>query len=152
MPLPLEDTVCRFVRRGEWSEREGRPRPGAFKQPELSFWHPGRLEANGVRLEALQFDSLRGSGQALLTVEQIHEAARGAEQKRGGVLRVVLEWRPETVGDAWRQWSYAHAEMEIEAMEEPPPEENRDGGLMSAFRMILCQQARCHPPQDPSPA
>ena len=101
-------------------------------------------------MEVLQLDSLQGSGQAHLMVAQIHEAARGAEEKRGGVLRVALEWRPDTVGEAWRQWSYAHAEMEIEEMEDPPPEKNRDGGLMSAFRMILCQQARCHPPQGPS--
>ena len=152
MPLPPEDTVCRFIRDGEWSKREGRPRPGAFKQPGLSIWHSDRLQANGARLEDLQFGSLQGSGQALLTLEQILEAARCAERKKEGMLRVAVEWRPDTVGEAWRQWSYAHAEMETEARDKPPPEENWDGGLMSAFRMMLCTKAQCNPPPEPSPA
>ena len=152
MPLPPEDTVCRFVRDDDWSKREGRPRSGAFKQPGLSLWHPDRLQANDACLEDLQFGSLQGSRQALLTVQQFLDAARCAERKRGGVLRVAVEWRPDTVAEAWQQWSYAHAEMETEVRDEPPPEENRDGGLMSAFRMMLCKKAQCNPPAEPFPA
>ena len=152
MPLPPEDIVCRFVRDVDWSKREGRPRPGAFKQHGLSVWHPGRLQVHGVRLAYLQIGSLQGSGQALLTVEQILEAARCAERKKGGMLRVAVDWRPDTVGEPWQQWSYAHAEVETEARDEPAPEENRDGGLMSAFRMLLCKKAQCTPPPEPSPA
>lgn len=144
MPVPQEDIVCRFIRYDKWSKRENRPRPGAFKQPDLSVWHPERLRNKGVRLEDLQFDSLEGSGQALITVAEIFEAAQTAEQKKDGKLHVEVEWRPETVDEARQQWSYAHAQVETQTEGEPPSEE---GGLMSAFRMELCKTAQCvsHP-------
>ena len=146
MAVPKEDIVCRFIRPGEWSKRENRPRPGAFKQVGLSVWHRERIQSMGATLEDLQFGSLEGSGTALLTVSQIFEAAETAERKRSGKLRVDVEWNPETVDKAWRQWKDAHAEVETcpsgESLEHA-------GGLMSAFRMELCLKAKCDPPPDP---
>ena len=68
MPVPEEDIVCRFVRSKDWSKSEQRPKPGAFKQPDLSVWHQARLRAHHARLEHLQFGSLARTGQAHYTV------------------------------------------------------------------------------------
>ena len=145
MAVPKEDIVCRFIRRGEWSKRENRPRPGAFKQVGLSVWHRERLQSTGATLKDLQFNSLEGSGTALLTVNQFVEAAETAEQVRAGKLIVDVEWCPETVDEARRQWKYAHAEVETRLSGEPPKD---TGGLMSAFRMELCLMAECTAPPD----
>ena len=146
MAVPKEDIVCRFIRPGEWSKRENRPRPGAFKQVGLSVWHRERIQSTGATLEDLQFGSLEGSGTALLTVNQIFEAAETAERKRSGKLYVDVEWSPETVDNAWRQWKDAHAEVETRPSGESP---EHAGGLMSAFRMELCLKAKCDPPPGP---
>ena len=64
MPVPPDDLLCRFIRPGDWSRRENRPRPGAFKQPALSVWHIERLRAQGAAPEDLRLEHLRGCGQA----------------------------------------------------------------------------------------
>ena len=145
MPVPREDVVCRFIREGDWSKAEERPKASGFKQNGLSLWHLERLRSCNAQLEDLQFDSLEGSGQALLTVDQIFDAARMAGQKTTGTLHIAVEWRPETVEEAWNQWREAH--IEVEATPEDEPTETQ-GGLMSAFRMGLCTMAECIAPPD----
>ena len=150
MAVPRADVVCRFIRLDKWSRRENRPMAGAFKQSGMSVWHRDRLRAKGATLESLQFNSLEGSGKALLTVSQIFEAAATSERKRSGQLHVSVEWCPETVDEARHQWKCAHAQVETETEGEPA---EKKGGLMSAFRMALCLAAKCDaPPEDAPPA
>ena len=144
MPVPREDIVCRFIREGDWSKTEERPLARGFKQVDLSLWHPERLRRYDAQLEDLQFGSLKGSGQAHLTVAEIFAAARTAEQKAKGTLHIAVEWRPDTVEEAWSQWRCAHIEVEATPKDEPT---DTQGGLMSAFRMALCTTSRCIPPQ-----
>ena len=116
MPLPNDDILCRFIRDNDWSARDNRPKTGAFKYKnrELSVWHKERLESEGVDLKQLRLAELSGSGQALHSVEQYFEARQVAEENGDG-FEMQVEFRPEDeyVSEAWRQWRYAHAQVEI---------------------------------------
>ena len=79
----------------------------------------------GQRWNRLQFNSLEGSGKALLTVSQIFEAAATSERKRSGQLHVSVEWCPETVDEARHQWKCAHAQVETETEGEPAEKKGR---------------------------
>lgn len=117
MPVPSPDTLCRFVRPRDWSERENRPRPGAFKQAGLSVWHQDKLRGRGVALSDLLIEHLAGHGQARHTAGYYVELARETERLEGQPFRVRVEWRPddEFVAEPWRQWNYAHVQVETEA-------------------------------------
>lgn len=143
MAVPLEDHLCRFIPRDRWSVKLRRPKAVVFKQPGMSVWHLSRLADIGARLEDLQFDSLESTGQATLTTEDFVRAAKAAESKKGGSLAVGVEWRPDTVKEAWKKWSYAHFEVEV-LVEADSPEKESD--LLSAFRLELCDYAICTPP------
>ena len=135
MQVPEGDLVCRFLRpRRDWSEDEQRPKPGAFKDPALSVWHPARLQAAGVPLEELQFDSLERTGQAHYTAGDFRRTARevvaDAEQSgETGYLDVEVEWSPETVFEAWKRWAYAHVEVRTDT---------DCKALWARFRRALC--------------
>lgn len=114
MSVPDGDTLCRFVRRQDWSEREGRPKPGAFKQRGLSVWHCERLREQAVGIDELRIEHLSGCGQAHHTTADYFEHAREAERQTGIVLGVQVVWRPgdEYVSAPWRTWRYAHVQVE----------------------------------------
>ena len=138
MPVPEEDIVCRFVRSKDWSDSEQRPRPGTFKQVDLSVWHQANLQNLGVRLEDLQFGSLERSGQAHYTVGDFSRTARKVEAEavqRGGSgkLNVTAKWSPNTVPEEWIQWVDAHVEIRTEMDCKK---------LWAAFRRALCMSAR----------
>ena len=108
MAVPHDDLLCRFVRPEDWSTREARPRPGAFKQPRLSVWHCNKLHRRGVQLDELRIEHLGGYGQAH------HSAGDYVAYARQSSLEVQVAWRPddEYVAEPWRQWNYAHVQVE----------------------------------------
>lgn len=116
MVVPLDDVVCRFVRPSDWSRILKQPKPGAFKQAGLSVWHRDRLEEQGATLDDLRIEHLYGYGQAHHTVGDYYRLARKSEEeeKDGTPFRVQVEWRPddEFVAEPWRQWRYAHIQVE----------------------------------------
>ncbi len=141
MPVPSDDILCRFVRPNDWSRILNRPKPGAFKQAELSVWHRDRLRERGVPLEDLRIEHLAGYGQAHHTVGDYLDCAREAEQIEGEPFRVQVEWRPEDeyVAEHWRQWRYAHVQVEV-----------REGPVqfLAEFRRLLAEKTRFKVPPD----
>ena len=138
MQVPEADVVCRFLRpKRDWSEEERRPKPGAFKDPALSVWHPVCLQAAGDRLEDLQFASLERTGQAHYSVGDIcqtaREVVREAEPSETGRLDVAVEWSPDTVFEAWKRWAYAHIEVRTDT---------DCKALWACFRRALCFRAQ----------
>ena len=114
MPVPEDDIVCRFVRPRDWSSRDDRPRPGAFKQAGLSVWHKARVESRGITLEDLRIEHLSGYGQAHHAAGDYIELAEESSRQEETPLEVQVEWRPEDecVAEPWRQWRDAHAQVE----------------------------------------
>ena len=145
MTVPSGDTVCRFIRPGRknWSARDNRPKPPTFKQDGISLWHLERLRQNSVSLDDLRIGSLSGAGQAHHTVEDYFRLARRASDEAGSPLSISVEWRtePEHVAEEWRQWSYAHVQVEI-----------LDGSdsVRAHFRRLLASNARRVVPPDDS--
>ena len=135
MPVPDDDTLCRFVRAKDWSRRDNRPKPGAFKQHRLSVWHADLLARNGIALSVLCIGSLEGSGQAFHTAGDYPRIAAEASAIEQTAFAVQVEWRPEDdfVGEEWRQWRYAH--VQAESIEGP-------GDFLSEFRRQLALQTR----------
>ena len=117
MPVPPDDMLCRFIRPRDWSSTLNRPKPGAFKQAGLSVWHQDRLRERGIPLSDLLIEHLAGHGQAHHTAGDYAELAQEAERLEGQPFRVRVEWRPEDeyVAEPWRQWNYAHVQVETEA-------------------------------------
>ena len=114
MPVPDNDIVCRFVRRRDWNKRDNRPKTEAFKQAGLSVWHQERLREQDVSLRDLQIKHLSGCGQVHHKAEDYRRFADEAAQKDGVSFQVQVEWRPddEYVAGPWRQWRYAHVQVE----------------------------------------
>ncbi len=135
MPVPEADTLCRFVRTRDWSRRDNRPKPGAFKQHWLSVWHTNILARNGVVLTTLCIGSLEGSGQAFHTTGDYIRIAAEAAAIEQTPFTVQVEWRTEDefVGEEWRQWRYAH--VQVESVEGP-------GDFLPEFRRQLALQTR----------
>lgn len=115
MTVPLEDSVCRFIRPKDWSTAEKRPRPSAFNQPDLSVWNESRLIADGVAIEELQIDMFAGCGQAYHTVADYYRFAAQVEEMTGESCKIRVEWRTrdEYVREPWRLWRNAHVQVEI---------------------------------------
>ena len=135
MSVPDNDTVCRFVRSRDWNKRDNRPKTGAFKQAGLSVWHQERLRERGVSLRDLQIEHLAGSGQAHHKAGDYRRFADEAAQTAGVPFQVQVEWRPgdEYVAEHWRQWRYAH--IQVEATEGP-------SDFPLEFRRLLAVNAR----------
>ena len=141
MPVPEDDILCRFIRPGDWSKRDNRPKPGAFKQAELSVWHRDRLLSRQVRLEDLRIGHLSGCGQAHHTVADYLLFARKAAQLERTPFRVQVEWRPEDqyVDKPWQPWRDAH--VQVEAVEGPDK-------FLVEFRRQLALKSRYSVPPD----
>ena len=137
MPVPPDDIVCRFIRPADWNKRDNRPKSAAFKGPGLSVWHNASLLDSGVSLETLQIEHLAGSGQAHHTAGDYIHLAAAAAQSEDTAFRVQVEWRPEYATGFWRQWSYAHAQ--VETMEGPP-------NFLPEFRDLLAKNCRHQSP------
>ena len=138
MPVPVDDNVCRFIRKKDWSTELDKPKAKAFKQNAMSVWHEGRLEAQEATLDNLQIGELAGSGQLSLTVGDYLDIASRVSSRIGETFQIQVEWRPEDeyVAEAWRQWRDAHAQ--VETTEETPPPKL----FPSAFRELLIIQAQ----------
>ena len=141
MPVPEEDIVCRFVRSQDWSSRDNRPRPGAFKQAALSVWHLESLQSQGVRVEDLRVEHLARAGQAHHLVEDYLALAHFASEEVGTPFAVRVEWRPEDeyVSEPWRPWRYAH--VQVEAIEGPAQ-------FLQEYRWLLAVKSRYLVPPD----
>lgn len=141
MPVPADDIVCRFVRKQDWSSRDQRPKPGAFKQACLSVWHQGRLLAEQIPLDELRIEHLVGTGQSHHSVRDYHEFAREAAEIEGTSFEVRVEWRcgDEYVAEPWRRWRYAH--VQVETLVGPSK-------FLVEFRRMLALRARYNRPPD----
>lgn len=135
MPVPEGDTLCRFVRAKDWSNRDNRPKPGAFKQHRLSVWHTSILDQKGAALSDLCIGSLEGSGRAFHTAGDYLRIAAEASSLEQTPFAVRVEWRSEDefVGEEWRQWRYAH--VQVESVRGP-------GDFLPEFRRQLALQTR----------
>ena len=114
MPVPPYDVLCRFIRPADWSRRDNRPRPGAFKQAALSVWHIGQLRTMHVELDELRIAHLSGCGQAHHNAIDYQELAAQASQTENIPFQVQVKWRPgpQYVSQPWRPWSAAHCQVE----------------------------------------
>ncbi len=139
MPVPVEDILCRFIRPQDWSTRDQRPKPSAFKQAELSLWHQERLGCNNVSLRDLQIENLKGCGQAHHKSKDYLEFAPQSAENSGELLQVQVKWRPEDefVEGPWREWRYAH--VQVEAISGPPK-------FTREFRRLLALNSRVNIP------
>ena len=137
MPIPVGDSVCRFIRKTDWSTKFNKPKAKAFKQNAMSVWHEDRLKARGSTLDNLQFGELAGSGQLSLTVGDYLDIAHKVSIRTKETFQIQVEWRTEDqyVAEAWRQWRDAHAQ--VETVETPPPK-----FFPAAFRELLIIQAQ----------
>ena len=82
-------------------------------------------------------DNLVGYGQAHHTAGDYLQIALEAELKENQPLTVQVEWRPEDeyVAEAWRQWYYAHVQVEMETPDE-------SGEVLIEFRRMLAMKSR----------
>ena len=115
MPVPLEDSVCRFIRPKDWSASEKRPKASAFSQPDLSVWNERQLTEDGVAIEELQIDMFAGCGQAHHTVADYFRFASQVEEMTGESCKIRVVWRTsdEHVKEPWRLWRNAHVQVEM---------------------------------------
>jgi len=142
MPVPPDVTVCRFVRSQDWNSRDERPKPSAFKGPDISVWDVGRLQGLHVNPEELCIGPLSGAGEARHTVQDYSECARDAASN-GVHVTVEVEWRPEDehVWEPWHEWRDAHAQVE------PSTDDKR---LPLEVRELLAKRSRwCREPSQP---
>ena len=87
---------------------------GSLKLKDMSVWHEGTLADQGATLNDLKFDSLEGSGQFILTVQDYLDIANVVSSRINKQFQIQVEWRPEDkfVPEPWRQWRDAHAQVE----------------------------------------
>ena len=116
MEVPGDALLCRFIRDSEWSEAKGRPKGDLFAQPVWSAWNVDMLKQRSVDLDELRIGALAGSGRLLLTAADYRHFAEEASKLRDGVklpLRIVERTDDDNVREMWRQWAYAHVDIEI---------------------------------------
>ena len=113
-----------------------------IKQERLSVWHRDRLHEHGVVLEDLLIENLAGYGQAHHRAGDYTELARQVSENAGEAFQVQVEWRPEDeyVDPPWRQWRYAH--VQVEAIAGP-------GQFLRRFRKLLTVNSRVVIPPGP---
>ena len=95
MPFPTTHSVCRFIRESEWSEDIGMAKARSLKSKNMSVWHEGTLTTQGATLDNLKFDSLEGSGQFILTVQDYLDIANEVSSRINKPFQIQVEWRPE---------------------------------------------------------
>lgn len=144
MPVPSDDMLCRFVpgNSNNWSDYNHRPRPPAFKGNNgISVWHIECLRRHGVLPNQLRIRGLRGYGQAHLTAGDYLEKAQEVENTLDVPLSIVVEWRTddEYVEEPWREWAYAHVQVEHS--------EDAESACV-LFRQLLSKSARHVVPPD----
>ena len=139
MPVHPDHPLCRFVKGQSdcWDPNENRPRVGAFKDKRftnISVWDVEELGVRGVSVEVLRIGPLSDHGQALLTVQDYLDAAKEAGEERGVQLDIEVEWRPDETSTIWREWAYAHVQVEYS------PDEKFNSAI-KRFRQILARKA-----------
>lgn len=138
--VPSDAMLCRFIRDGEWSETEKRPKTDLFTEPAWSVWHADMLAHHSVDLDQLRIGALAGSGKLLLTAGDYRRFAANAERERGGVrLPLRIAWRTgdDHVREAWKQWAYAHVEIDITV-----PINGTVRAVLVLFRRFLTVEAK----------
>lgn len=140
MSVPPEDILCRFIRPKLWSEKEQRPKFAAFKQENMSVWNKNKLLENDVQLEELKIGSLAKAGQAHFTAQDFIDLSVRVSQQKKYPFEVRVKWRPECTVDIFKEWDYAH--VQVEAIK---------GSSMfpSEFREELSKNCRHKIPPDP---
>ena len=123
MQVPSEDMLCRFIPgdSNRWSIPNKRPRPPAFKDDRgLSVWNVRSLEKHGVDPAELLIDALREHGQAHHTAGDYRQTAQVASKRFGVSFRISVEWQSgdRFVKPAWRQWAYAHVDVDTDCTAE----------------------------------
>ena len=105
------------------------------------MWNVESLQSHGARVEDLQVEHLAGSGQAHHRVSDYSELARRASEVEGVAFSVRVEWRrdDEYVSEPWRQWRYAHVQVETIV----GPEQ-----FLGEFRRYLAQSSQYLVPPD----
>ena len=106
MSVPVDDSVCRFIRKTGSSTELDKPKARAFKQNSMSVWHEDRLKAQGATLDDLRIGELAGTGRLSLTVGDYLDIARNVSIRTKETFQIQVEWRPEDqyVKGPWRQW------------------------------------------------
>lgn len=131
--------VCRFIRPRDWSPDHQRPRASAFKDNKgaISVWHLERLQNQFVPIGDLLIGHLAGSGQAHHQAGDYTDLATHAAEQKDQPLQAQVQWRPEDehVTPPWRQWSYAHAQVETNATQD-------NNEVMKEFRRLLAMECR----------
>ena len=117
MPVPADDTLCRFINPDKWNFNLNLPTQRAFKQVGLSLWHLGELLQNTSQPEDLLIENLVGCGQSHHTAGDYVRLALEVTQNEGIPCQVQVEWRPDKVPQPRWEWRYAH--VQVEAMEGP---------------------------------
>ena len=147
MPVSTDDSVCRFIRIPEWSTVLNAPKKASLKQGNMSVWHEGQLNTLGATLSDLQFGEFAGSGKLTLTVRDYLHIAGKVSHRTGQLFQVQVEWRSEDrfVGENWRQWRDAHAQVEmVGTTEKNFPPEFRDLVVIIAERKNAIVQPDIH--------
>ena len=122
---------------GEWDEDKRMPTPRAFRASDrqLSVFHVNRVRNAGNDLRDLCIDSLAGAGEAHLLVESCLVLAQGISPQ----FAPRVYWRPELVGDPWKHWADAHAQIESERGHADFP---------TSYRALLAENAVCPRPPE----
>ena len=102
----------------------------------MSVWHEDTLTKLGATLKDLQIERFEDSGQLNLTVQDYFTIAKEVSSTSEDTFQIQVEWRTEDrfVGEAWREWRDAHAQVEIVQ----GPGKN----FPSAFRDLVLSQPR----------
>lgn len=143
MSVPDAVVLCRFIRphRDHWSVRDQRLKPGAFKDNRggLSVWDVALLEQHSASIADLLIDALSGYGQAHHTAGDYRQFADDAAADAGYPMQAAVERRTggEFVAEPWREWSYAHIQVETSASGDT----EREKDALSEFRRLLALNA-----------
>ena len=99
------------------------------------------MQARNVSVADLRLEELADSGQAHHTAGDYLQFAREVEKQTGEPFEVEVAWRPddEYVAESWRQWRYAHVQVEIT---KGPPK------FPPLFRRLLAIHTRNTTPPD----
>lgn len=144
MLVPDDVIICRLIRpdRDYWSVREQRPKASVFKDNRggLSVWDVALLEQHSASIADLLIDDLSGYGQSHHTAGDYRQFADDAAADAGYSLQVAVERRTgdEFVVESWREWSYAHIQVETSASSDT----EREKAALSEFRRLLAFNVR----------
>ena len=121
MTVPGTHILARFFRHNaeEWSEEEGKPKPGAFGSFPISVWSANALNAKRHTINDVRKVGFPGSGVSLFTVNEYYQIARDAVKDAGGNCQINIDWEPNHVTPNLQTWAYAHADVQALVTSQP---------------------------------